>query len=60
MRKRQKTVGISLARTFLTKYSAGPPALLTIIDPVESLLLDVKDMDDFDDEVELRSSLIAK
>lgn len=38
----------------------GPPAMLSIIDPVESLLLDIKDMDDFDDEVDLRSSLVSK
>ena len=38
----------------------GPPAMLSIIDPVESLLLDIKDMDDFDDEVDLRSSLLSK
>jgi translation initiation factor eIF-2B subunit gamma len=38
----------------------GPPPILSIIEPTQNLLLDYKDLADFDDEVELRSSLFKQ
>lgn len=35
----------------------GPPPIMSIVDPASNTLLDCKDMADFDDEIELRSSL---
>lgn len=39
----------------------GPPEILTIYDRKSSTLLDVREMDDYDDdEVPLRTSLLSK
>lgn len=41
--------------------SAGPPDILTIYDRASSTLLDVREMDDYDnDEISLRTSLLEK
>lgn len=43
------------------KTRVGPPEVLTIYDRKTSTLLDIREMDDFDeDEVPLRTSLLAK
>lgn len=40
---------------------AGPPEILTIYDRKSSTLLDVREMDDYDDdEISLRTSLLAR
>lgn len=48
--------------TLLTaKPYAGPSEILTIYDRKTSTLLDVREMDDYDDdEISLRTSLLAK
>ena len=41
-------------------FSIGPAPILTVVEPTQSLLLDSKDLADFDDEVELRPALLEK